>query len=188
MTEIDTQALRTALPDRLETARLILRAPDLSDAPALAHLANNRKIHAMLTRLPHPYGEDNAITFISEIARGQSEQAYAIISREHGFIGVVSLIFTRNDLPEIGYWIGEPYWGQGFASEAAGALLAATLAIGPVSIKARARADNAASRNVLRKLGFTETGEIIPDCGPHAGLPTITLRLGHEGVSHARSA
>jgi len=167
---IENQALRAALPDRLETARLILRAPDLSDVPALTRLANNRKIHAMLSRLPHPYGEDDATTFISDVARSQSEQAYAIISREHGFVGVVSLILAQNEMPEIGYWIGEPYWGQGFASEAAGALLDAALAIGPVAIKARAIAENIGSRRLLEKLGFSLVSQSLGSCGPHKGV------------------
>lgn len=186
---MDILSLRNAIEERIETARLILRAPDRRDVPALARLANNPRIHAMLERLPHPYGLAEAIAFVDDFSRLDTEKAYAITLKSGPFIGVVGLTFTKDRPPALGYWLGEPYWGKGYATEAVGALVKAAVETGhcPV-IAARARAENAASRAVLGKLGFVETGETISTCGPHVGVPVVTLRLGNEGVSHARSA
>lgn len=186
---MDILSLRNAIDDRIETARLILRAPDRRDVVALARLANNAKIHAMLARLPHPYTQADAIAFVDEFSRQDSEKVYAITQKSGAFIGVVGLTFAKDAPPALGYWLGEPYWGKGYATEAVGALVAAAVATGRCpAILARARSDNPSSRNVLSKLGFVETGEAIDDCGPHKGLPIVSLRLGHQEQSHARSA
>lgn len=176
-----TVRAQTPYPDRLETARLILRAPDHGDVDALARLANNRAIHAMTAALPYPYERDHAIAFVEEIARSGEEWAYAVALHDGTLVGVMGL-HTGQTPCEIGYWIGEPHWRKGYASEAAAALAEAALRVTPV-LHARARAENLASRAVLEKSGFEAIGEAADDCGPHAGVAVITYRRQREGAT-----
>jgi len=157
------------LPDAIKTARLLLRAPDIADADAMQRLANNKTIHKFLARLPHPYKRADALDFITNMARNDNEHAYAIIAQTGEFIGIISLRFKTDAPPELGYWLGEPFWGQGYASEAANALVKAAFARGIDKIFARAIANNKGSINVLEKCGFKKTGEHLDDCGPHEG-------------------
>lgn len=169
-----TGTAQNRYPDRLETARLVLRAPERGDVDAMVRLANNRSIHAM-TALPHPYEREHAVAFIDELARNDEEWAYSVLLRDSTFVGTIGL-HTGQTPCEIGYWIGEPYWGRGYATEATAALATAALAATPV-LHAKARAENAASRAVLEKTGFWKIAERIADCGPHQGVPVVTYSL-----------
>lgn len=169
--------LRRALPDTISAPDLFLRAPAMEDADQLQCLADNVKIHKVLARLPNPYTYEHAVDFITNLARNEEEQAYAIIHDER-LAGVIGLHFGGEIKPELGYWLGEPYWGHGFATQAAIALIGAARAIDSgLSIHARAISSNAASRRVLAKAGFIETGERIDDCGQHEGVPVTYLTL-----------
>src|SRR5580693_9877626 len=105
----------------LATARLVLRAPRRSDAKAIAALANDRRIAANTARIPHPYGVDDAEQFIASVNKREGEACF-VITLDGAPIGVCS-IDLREDGPEMGYWLGVPYWGRGFATEAARALI-----------------------------------------------------------------
>lgn len=162
--------LRDSLPLRIETQRLVLRAPMRADAHDLAALADNIEIASRLSRLPHPYRLDHALGFIEDIATGPSERPYAITLKDR-LIGVIGLTFLE-PVPEIGYWLGQPYWGQGYATEAGMAMLAAADATGRFSrYQARALISNDGSRNVLEKLGFVATGVDVDKAGTNAGKP-----------------
>jgi RimJ/RimL family protein N-acetyltransferase len=144
----------------LVTERLVLRPPHPDDAVELAALANNRRVAEMLGRMPHPYGAAEAQAFI-EGARGGSRAGctYAIALAANGaFVGCAGLDARRHGL-ELGYWIGEPYWGQGYATEAAHALV--DLAFRATEIErlhVSCRVINAASRRVIHKCGFQHAG------------------------------
>jgi len=155
------------LPETIRTARLIMRAPNRSDVAALARLANNQNIFKWLAELPNPYGEADAIEFIDTIARGPGEHAFSILTSDGGFIGTIGFHLDPQDPVEIGYWIGEPYWGLGYGSEAVAALVAAADAAGCGEIAAQAQSLNHASCRVLEKSGFVETSRRIANCGPH---------------------
>lgn len=170
--------LRTRLPDRLATARLALRAPGRGDIGAIAALANDRAIHAMTAALPFPYERTHAETFVERLARTEAEWAYGIALRDGPLVGVIGL-HTDRDPWEIGYWIGQPFWGRGYASEAAAALVAAALEIVP-ALNARARRENATSRAVLEKTGFRLVGERLEDCGQNEQIAMVHYRLGRE--------
>ncbi|MBU1175547.1 MAG: GNAT family N-acetyltransferase [Alphaproteobacteria bacterium] len=160
----------TRLPEPIVTDRLVLRAPNRGDAVAMARLANNRNIHKWLARLPNPYGEADAVHFIDCGARSADEHAYAVATDDGGFIGVIGLQLKSEAPVELGYWLGEPYWGLGYGSEAVDALVAAADRAGCDRIAARALSSNRASRRVLEKSGFVETAERIDDCGPRKGV------------------
>ena len=168
---------RDALPLRIETPRLVLRAPMRGDVPDLVKLADNKRIHAVLARLPSPYTRADGIAFVEIFAQRPDERPYAITLDDH-FIGVVGLTFYPEGPPELGYWLGEPHWGKGIMSEAVRALLEAAFATHLFPrLKARALASNAGSLNVLEKLGFRRTGEALDPVGHNAGKPVVAFEL-----------
>jgi len=158
------------LPDTIKTKRLSLRAPNLTDAAALQQLANDKTIHKYMARLPHPYTSEHALDFITNLARNENEHAYAIIKDANEFIGVIGLHLKKAEPPELGYWLGAPYWGQGYAREAAKAVVEAAFDCGFAKIISRAIAVNIGSIRVLQKCGFSKTAQRIGDCGQHKGV------------------
>lgn len=162
-----TLELAIKLPDTITTDRLVLRAPNMADAPALHQLANNQAIHKFLSALPFPYTSDHAIDFITNLACTENEHVYALITKNDDFIGVMGWHLDRELGPELGYWIGEPYWGKGYATEAASALVNATLKTGHQTLIARAMTTNPGSIRVLEKSGFVKISEGVDDCGIH---------------------
>jgi len=141
----------------LATARLVLRAPRRSDVKAIASFANDRRIAANTARIPHPYGIEDAEQFIAAVNKREGEACF-VIMLECAPVGVCS-VDLREDGPEVGYWLGVPYWGRGFATEAVRALI--DHAFGDLEHEALisgARVNNPASRRVLEKCGFQWTG------------------------------
>ncbi|WP_022722269.1 GNAT family N-acetyltransferase [Rhodopseudomonas sp. B29] len=152
-----TQALREARPCVLETERLTLRKPGLADVKAIACLANDRRVAEMTRRLPFPYTRDDAARFVTTL--GQSDETVFLIEADDEPVGIVGLDWSDRDAPALGYWLGVQHWGNGYATEAARAVI--DLAFedrGAKQIVASARVINPASRNVLEKCGFQWTG------------------------------
>jgi len=150
--------LREASPCVLETERLLLRRPTLADVKAITHLANDRRIAVNTRRLPHPYLQDHAVDFVRGIANQQRETVF-LIERDYAPIGMVGIDWHQPERPELGYWLGVEYWGQGFATEAARAAIDFTFEEFDIEVmKSGARVANPASRNVLEKCGFQWSG------------------------------
>jgi len=103
--DIPTPTLREASPCVLETERLMLRRPTLADVKAIARLANDRRIAEMTRRLPHPYLEDDAISFVRATADDARETVFLV---ESNFvpIGMVGVDWREPEAPELGYWFG----------------------------------------------------------------------------------
>ncbi|MGB3501813.1 MAG: GNAT family N-acetyltransferase [Mesorhizobium sp.] len=143
----------------LVTARLVLRAPHVDDVPDLARLANDRGVADMLGRMPHPYGEAEAAAFVASSADA-GEARYALTDAETGaFIGCAGLNPVGGAL-DLGYWIGRPHWGKGYATEAAQALVdLAFRASNTDHLTVSCRVTNAASRRVIHKCGFQYAGQ-----------------------------
>lgn len=151
--------IRDSLPGKITTKRLVLRAPIRGDVPDLTRLADNKAIADRLLRLPHPYTRADALGFIEIIAQRPDERPYAI-TLDDRLVGVAGFTFVDGRAPELGYWLGEPYWGKGLMTEAVRGLIEAAHRTGHFElIAARALEDNAASLNVLEKLGFRRTGK-----------------------------
>jgi RimJ/RimL family protein N-acetyltransferase len=141
----------------LETERLVLRAPDHRDAKTIARLAGDRRVAINTARLPHPYVIADAEQFVAAANEGDGEATF-VITLDGAAIGVCG-VDLRADGPEMGYWLGVPYWGQGYATEAARAVI--DYAFGALcheALQAGARVSNPASRRVLEKCGFQWTG------------------------------
>lgn len=169
-------SIKDRLPATITTDRLMLTTPTLAYVSDIALLANNRRIYEVMSRLPFPYTETDARFFIEQIVPSDEEQCYAIL---HGarFMGIVGLTFADGKVPELGYWLGEPYWGHGYATEAAHAVAAAAREAGYPALRSRALLGNTGSRNVLRKVGFIETGEDVDKAGTLAGRQVMQMRL-----------
>jgi RimJ/RimL family protein N-acetyltransferase len=168
---------RDTLPVKIETARLVLRAPIRGDVPAIAALADNKNIASRLSRLPHPYTRADATAFVEIFAQRADERPYAI-TLDEAFLGIVGFTFAIGQYPELGYWLGEPHWGKGYATEAVKGLIEAAHQTRHFSvIRARALTDNAPSIHVLEKAGFANIGEAIDPLGANKGKPVFQFRL-----------
>jgi len=141
----------------VETRRLALRSPQAQDVTRLAALANDYDIARMTLRMPHPFSVQDAEDFVLQVAGQDPDRArtFLIEHEDHGPVGVLGL-FEAGDLgPEVGYWIGRPFWGRGYATEA----LEAGLVWASRNWRRRALVaghfeDNPASGRVLEKAGY----------------------------------
>jgi RimJ/RimL family protein N-acetyltransferase len=156
--DIPTPTLRESRACVLETERLALRRPTLADVKAIANLANDRRIAENTRRLPHPYSQDHAIEFVRALANDRRETVF-LIENNYTPIGAVGVDWRQPDAPELGYWLGFEYWGQGFATEAARAVIDFTFEQFDVEhLISGARVANPSSRNILEKCGFQWSG------------------------------
>jgi RimJ/RimL family protein N-acetyltransferase len=146
----------------LGTERLVLRAPRLDDAEAIATLINDRRIAENLARVPHPYSLADAEGFIEWASKNDSEASFLITLPDDTIVGGCGVGVLSGTDPEIGYWLGVPYWGNGYATEVARAVIDhAFTNLGYERLEAGARVSNPASRRVLEKCGFQWTGVIL---------------------------
>ena len=147
----------------LETKRLTLRAPRLEDAKAVAGLANDRRIAENTARIPHPYKMSDAEGFIGGANKTGGEAVFLITTRDGAkkptIMGACGVMLLDRESPELGYWLGVPYWGKGFATEALHAVIDYAFDdLDHAALHAGTRVTNPASRRVLEKCGFQWTG------------------------------
>lgn len=146
----------------LNESPCLLRPWREEDVPALAAIANNRKIARNLTHtFPHPYTEADAHLWVGRCLRGEEPYAWAIEAAGElaGGLGIHrgQGIYAHSAL--IGYWLGESFWGRGIASAAlAAGCHDAFDEIGLTRLHSMAFAWNPASMRVLEKNGFTREG------------------------------
>jgi RimJ/RimL family protein N-acetyltransferase len=162
----------------LSTERLVMRAPRESDIPALVQIADNLHVAQMLARMPHPYGEAEARAFIAMSGQRQPGASYALTLAGTGtFIGCAGLNVKDRGL-ELGYWIGEPYWKRGYATEAAHALVdLAFRSTGIQVLHVSVRVINPASRRVIHKCGFQYAGQCMLNSIVAGQVPVERYRL-----------
>ena len=141
-----------------------LRTWTLADAPALAKLINNKKVQDNLRDgLPFPYGEEDAKAFLSAVLASDPDQNLAFAIEADGkLIGSISATRCANihfRTAELGYYLGEPYWGKGFATEAVRQICDYIYRdTDIIRIFAEPFAYNTASCRVLEKAGFQLEG------------------------------
>ncbi len=144
----------------LTTSRLVLRQPCLSDAPRLARLLNNFHVSGNLSRVPYPYGEADALSWLHSWRpdRPAGETGFTIELPGEGLIGHCGF-HADFDGTVIGYWLGEPFWNRGFMTEAAAAVVDWYFAVTTAeALRSGVFAFNKASLCVQKKLGFTQMG------------------------------
>jgi RimJ/RimL family protein N-acetyltransferase len=180
---------------RLETRRLWLRWPRLADVQAIVRLAGEKAVAEMTARIPHPYHPDAAERFIFQARRSNADGGgLALVitpkGKPNSAIGAVS-IGPEPELgkPHLGYWLGTPYWGQGYATEAARALIDAFFAYGDEGeLTASARVINPGSRRVLEKCGFAYQGSGLVELPARGGLyPADHFRLDRRAWESLKS-
>ncbi|WP_018149454.1 GNAT family N-acetyltransferase [Henriciella marina] len=165
------------MTQQIKTERLRLRRPQISDAGVITDYVNDPRIYEKVARIAP--GQTMKVTtgWLESVERGRRKDLdhVFVIEKDGALIGIVGAHRTVADAPfEIGYWLAPDAWGQGIATEAAGAL------IGWLEETRAARdftsghfADNPASGRVLEKLGFRRTHN----------APVFCLGRGHD-VDH----
>jgi RimJ/RimL family protein N-acetyltransferase len=163
MTLLDRTASETLRRTRsipvLETERLLLRAPRLEDAETIAALADDRRVAENTLRIPHPYALADAESFIDSANAAAGEIVFLITTHGARVLGICGVRKVDGEQPEIGYWLGVPFWGKGYATEAARAVIDHAFDnLGYDVLIGGARVSNPASRRVLEKCAFQWTG------------------------------
>jgi RimJ/RimL family protein N-acetyltransferase len=150
----------------LETERLLLNQATAADIPYIVAYAGNEKVAGMTLNIPHPYTDLDAVYWVNSANEGAlsgQQYTFAVRLKPNGeFIGGMGLKLTRKwDRAELGYWIAEPQWGQGYATEAAAAVLRFGFeTLGLNKIYATHLVDNPASGRVMIKNGMIREGEL----------------------------
>ncbi len=145
-------------PD-LTTERLLLRRFHIGDASEVQILAGNFKVSEMTLNIPYPYKSGMAEEWIGSHQEGweaMTRMAYAIVKLDtQQLLGTISLVKIEGSEAELGYWIGEPYWGMGYCTEAAKELIQFSFQkLGLKKIVAEHLTSNPASGKVMEKAGM----------------------------------
>lgn len=149
----------------LFTERLKLRKIEVEDVPSLLKYVNNQKITDNITNFPYPYREPDAVFRISYVFQGfkaGSRFVFAITMKEEDeLIGEISLHLNEDrKQAELGYWVGEPFWGKGIATEAASAVINFGFEkIGLEKVFATCHINNPGSIKVVEQNGLAKESE-----------------------------
>lgn len=166
-------------PPDLHTERLLLRPFTPADASRVQRLAGDPAIADTTMNIPHPYEEGMAELWIDShpqrFMEGKSA-VFAVTLRDGPrglLIGAMGLEFTpRFNQAEIGYWIGRDYWGQGYCTEAARAVLRyAFEERGVHKVVGRHLSRNSASGRVMEKIGMVREGYLREHVRKGEGAP-----------------
>jgi len=144
----------------LKTKRLLLRPYKMDDAAALQSQCGNLNVARMTSRIPHPYPDGAAEQWIAaqEALRRDGHEITFCIDHDGAMVGSVGLRRAHGGTYELGYWIAENTWGQGYATEAARRAVAFAFdELGAARVCAGHYVDNPASGRVLEKCGFRYT-------------------------------
>ena len=147
----------------LVTDRLLLRRLELEDADRVEELASDYELAKTTLTVPHPYPAGSAEDFIRSMwaAGDKGLVVFAIVEKESGsLIGIINikqtLAYKRG---ELGYWVGRPYWGKGYGTEAARMVVAYGFEeLGLNKVFAGAFADNPGSWRIMEKVGMKHEG------------------------------
>lgn len=156
--ESDQQSVSTQAQElQITTSRLVLRLPEPKDAKAFAEVANNMAVASQMSRMPHPYSEKNAESWIAATrANADPFKVSLVITLKDGKVaGATGVLPNENGEPEINYFLGQAHWGSGLATEAVQAIIDHAFSVLDIErIIGRCGAANRGSRRVLEKCGF----------------------------------
>jgi RimJ/RimL family protein N-acetyltransferase len=162
----------------IRSERLFLRPAWPEEWEDLLALINDEAVGRNLAAVPWPYTAEDARAFAARPSQKMLPHFFITLPAADGakLIGSVGLAGNDGEV-ELGYWIARDHWGQGYATEAARAVLRLAPTLGHRRLVAHHFADNQASGRVLRKVGFRPTGEMRQRyC---AGRGGAALALGH---------
>lgn len=146
----------------IQGSQFLLRKIKVDDRYQLAEIANNKKIWLNLRdRFPHPYGLEDADFYINMILQEEPQYSFAI-EVDGAFAGMVGLL-PMDDVyrktTEIGYWLGEPYWGRGIMTEACQLVTDYGLnTLEFIRIHTGVFENNIGSMRILEKCGYQKDG------------------------------
>lgn len=172
---------------RLETDRLILRRLCLADAGRVSAFTSDPGVAHMTSSVPSPnppIAAEGWIQILKSRAPLGEEHVFGIEARGEGLIGVIGAHRKKAGLFEIGYWLGRPFWGLGYASEAARAFTVEARSLG--ALEAAHFVDNPASGRVLEKAGFAYTGQVDDRFSLARGGRVLTRWMRDAGVAVQR--
>jgi RimJ/RimL family protein N-acetyltransferase len=145
-----------------------------ADAPSLVKYANNPNVARQLRdRFPHPYTAADARSFIQAIAQARPTTTFAIVvdGEAVGGTGFSPGADVERYSAEVGYWLGEPFWGRGITVEAVRLLSAyAFETCSMLRLFALPFADNVQSIRVLEKAGYTREGILRSSSVKHGAV------------------
>ena len=146
----------------IKGSNFVLRKIKVEDREELATIANNKKIWLNLRDIfPHPYTLEDADFYINLISKEDPQYSFAIEyqSKFAGMIGIVPLNDVYRKTAEIGYWLGEPYWGNGIMTEACKLVTDFGLnTLDFTRLHAGIFENNIGSMKILEKNGYTRDG------------------------------
>ncbi len=152
---------------RMLTSRLLLRPFEKGDQSMISNLCNEFEVASMCSLVPYPYSDDHAQYFLSKICTAADKMTFAITQRENNeLVGCISLDDIKKLEKEktaiIGYWLGKNYWGRGFMTEAATAIISYGFdKLELDAVHGYCWVENEKSANVMKKVGF-EQSTIFP--------------------------
>lgn len=168
-------------PDRIETARLLLRRPERADAPAIFRRYASDADVARYLSWPRHRSAEQTETFLawSEAEWTQWPAGPYLIESlaEHEILGSTGLTFESPTVAATGYVLARDAWGRGFATEALSAMVQLAIDLSLERLYAHCHPDNAASLHVLEKCGFSADLSPADSIFPNlAGSPRLTCR------------
>ena len=156
----------TAVKTTLTTKRLLLRRPLLKDVPALAMHLNNRVISDNTLTIPFPYAKADAVHWVKKNQQEWKDKisyVFVITLKKTGeLIGAMGLhMIPLHDRAEVGYWIAEPHWNKGYATEALRTMIDFGFTQLPLhKIFATHIVANLSSGKVMRKAGLIREAKL----------------------------
>lgn len=161
------QNVKPIMKYKIKTERLILGVFDEVNIERRVELANDFDVARMTASMPFPYTLEDAIGWVQGHDAGRAagtDYPFAIRVKGEGLAGAIGLHKKNGPLFELGYWLGRPFWGKGYATEAAFAVMNwAQETLGVTALTAAHFEDNPASGKVLKKLGFVPIGTTSMD-------------------------
>lgn len=160
----DNLMKQTMLVQHIITERLLLRPLELSDAKTIEHLAGDPLISMWTSSFTTPFSHQQSIRWVDNsiiaMNSGQSIILAITVKKMRHLIGVVSLRFSENEIPQLGYWLGTEYQGKGYCTEAVNAVIEYGFErLKLPEIMARCAANNTASKNVMLRCGMQKIEE-----------------------------
>ncbi len=147
----------------IRTERLVLRHPEMRDAPRLVELLKEPSVSRNIPRIKHPYTRADGVKWLHRVRKPRFNPSFGrgydfMIEMGGQVVGCCHLSWNLKERRAFfGYWVGKPYRGQGIATEASRGLVDFAFArLGAERVWAMAFADNLASRRVLEKAGLKQ--------------------------------
>lgn len=147
---------------RLETKRLVLRAPKKSDVKSIREHIDSLNISRYMSMIPYPYSDEDAVWWINKCSGNRKKkprtdyQFVITIKPSDKVVGGVGLVrINKEGVGEIGYWIGEKYWRNGYVFE--GVMNVIDYAFNDLKLKKiaiSASVENVGSNALIKKLGL----------------------------------